>query len=111
MKEIFSTHPELIQESDLDRRIKIDDLKIDTLFLSKHLPLERYNGIINFFYVLIYPNATSEEVESVLVILAAIELKLVKFKMHLANTNIFRDISTGLTLRLQKYRSSQNFRF
>lgn len=47
---------------------KIDRLKIYQSILSKQLPPERYNGIVNLFYGIEYPDATTEEIESVLVI-------------------------------------------
>lgn len=46
---------------------RLDNYKILQSSLSKQFPSERYNGIVNMFYVSYYPNATSEEIESVVV--------------------------------------------
>lgn len=50
----------------------IEYYKILESTLSKQLPPERYNGIINLFYILLYPDATSEEIASTLVIYAVL---------------------------------------
>lgn len=48
----------------------IEDLKVIQLFLLKSgMPPDRYNGIMNLFYVLVYTKASSEEIESTLVII------------------------------------------
>lgn len=44
-----------------------DTVKIIQSSLSKKLSSERYNGIINLFYIIFNLNATSEEIESALV--------------------------------------------
>lgn len=46
---------------------KLDYYKILQSTLSKHLPAERYNGIINLFYINLVPNATADEIASTLV--------------------------------------------
>lgn len=46
---------------------KLDYYKILASTLSKQLPAERYNGIINLYYIILYPNATPEEIANTLV--------------------------------------------
>lgn len=45
----------------------IDGLKVEHSILSKYVPTERLDGVYNLFFAIIYPNATSEEIESALV--------------------------------------------
>lgn len=45
----------------------IDELKILKSVLSKQMPSEQYNGMLNLLYILAYPNATTEEIQSALV--------------------------------------------
>lgn len=45
----------------------MDELKIYQAILSRQLPSERYNEFLNFVYILLYPNATSEEIKIALV--------------------------------------------
>lgn len=45
----------------------LDTYKMLESILSKQFPSERYNGIVNMFYVSANPNATSEEIASVVV--------------------------------------------
>lgn len=45
----------------------IDRVKIIQTILSRQLTPEQYNGFINLDYSLTYQNATSEEIESALV--------------------------------------------
>lgn len=47
--------------------IGMDNLEVYQLILSKQLQPEQYNGIENFFYITSNQNATSEQIESVLV--------------------------------------------
>lgn len=53
-----------------DIAIAMDELKILQSILSRQLPSERYNGYINLIYILLYPNATSTEIEGSLVMCA-----------------------------------------
>lgn len=46
---------------------KLDYYKILQSTLSKQLPPERYNGILNLYYINLYPNATAEEIANTLV--------------------------------------------
>lgn len=48
-------------------KIACDAMKIIQSTFSRKLPSERYNGIMNLNYVILNPNATSEEIESALV--------------------------------------------
>lgn len=48
------------------------NVKVFQRILSRRMRPERYNGIANIFYVIKYPNATSEEIESSLVILRTV---------------------------------------
>lgn len=45
----------------------VDQLTVFQSALSAQLPPERYNGIVNMYYIFAYSNATTEEIESVLV--------------------------------------------
>lgn len=45
----------------------IDRFKTHQLILSKHLPAERYNGVMNLLYATYCPDATTAEIESALV--------------------------------------------
>lgn len=51
----------------------IEYLKIFQIDLSKQLPPERYNGIINLIYITLYPNATRNEIEGGLVNISKIQ--------------------------------------
>lgn len=53
--------------------MEIDDLKIVQTILSKQIPPELYNGIVNFLYMLTNPNTTSEEIGSNLVMRVKLE--------------------------------------
>lgn len=71
MKEFQSKIYNLRNETTTHRAVTeafvVDYLKVAQSILSKQLPAERYNGIINLEYVLAYPNATTDETESALV--------------------------------------------
>lgn len=45
----------------------IDHVKLLQLILSKNVPPERYNGIINLYFALAHSNATSREIENAVV--------------------------------------------
>lgn len=45
----------------------IDHMKAFHTKLSKEVPAERLNGVMNFYLIIAYPNATTEEVKIVLV--------------------------------------------
>lgn len=45
----------------------IDYVKLLHLILSKNIPPERYNGIINLYFALAHSNATTEQIKSALV--------------------------------------------
>lgn len=74
MKEIFYRDPTRPHDSDTDYIAKLDYFKILESTLSKQLPPERYNGIINLVYIMLHPNATSEEIANTLVICAVLIL-------------------------------------
>lgn len=92
---------------------KLDHLKIAQSILSRQLPPERYQGILNFCYIFSYPNATNEEINSVLVMI---------FNFHHSNTEkhqvkcktdwncLFRVICMELILLRPKHHSLRNFR-
>lgn len=70
-----------------DIAITMDDLKIFQSILSRELPSERYDGYINLSYILLYSNATSEEIKSSLVMSNLWRINCALFrnsKMHLA---------------------------
>lgn len=48
--------------------VHLEYLKMLQWALSKRLPTERYMGIMNLYYIIVYPNATTQEIESALVI-------------------------------------------
>lgn len=56
-----------------------ESMKILQPIFSKKLPSERYNGIMNLHYITLNRNATTEEIESALVIKQVHS----KFEMHL----------------------------
>lgn len=59
-----------VNDIDLYYPPSLQSLDIDKILqsaLSKQFPPERYNGIINLFYINFNPNATSEEIASVAV--------------------------------------------
>lgn len=60
--------------SALDIAIELDDMKIVQSILSKQLPPERYNGVINVLYIFKYKNATTEEIENTLVMCSPIQI-------------------------------------
>lgn len=73
-----------------DIAITMDDLKIFQSILSRELPSEQYEGCINLSYILLYPNATSEEIKSSLVMSNLWRINCALFrdsKMHLAKRN------------------------
>lgn len=49
---------------------KMFNAKVFQRILSRRSRPEQYNGIVNLFYVIKYPNATAEEIESSLVMCA-----------------------------------------
>lgn len=46
---------------------KMDYYKILQWTLAKQLPPERYNGILNLFYINLHPNSSAEEIATTLV--------------------------------------------
>lgn len=68
MKHFYSTSDYHRNMTILNIAQKLEELKIIRSIVSKQLPPKRYNGIINLFYVVLYPNATSENIQSTLVI-------------------------------------------
>lgn len=50
--------------------VEMDKVKIVQSILSKQLPPERYNGLINLLYIFKNPNVTSVEITSALVMCA-----------------------------------------
>lgn len=83
VKELYSSSPYLITASAFDIEIEMDDLKILQSILSKQLPPERYNGILNLFYIFLDRNATSEEIENTLVMSHIHFIPLYIIRMHL----------------------------
>lgn len=51
-------------------KTRMEEFKIWQSMFSKQLPAERYNGFINLLYIFENPNATSDEIQSVLVMCA-----------------------------------------
>lgn len=58
--------------NDLSIKFKMDILKIFQSILSKQLPPERSQGIMNLLYICFYTDATTEEIESALVMSDAV---------------------------------------
>lgn len=54
----------------VDQKTKLacDSMKMIQSTFSKKLPAERYNGIMNVYYVILNPNATTDEITTALVI-------------------------------------------
>lgn len=71
-----------------DTMTKIYSMKILHRSLLKELPAERFQGILNVIYVGLNPNATSEEIESTLVICGSVNRTLFHLKagIHLINS-------------------------
>ena len=54
-------------------RVLMETVKIIQTILSRQLPPERYNGMINLSFIALYQNATTEEIQSSLVICILIQ--------------------------------------
>lgn len=65
LKEFHSTNPPNARGVEIAERMEL--VKEIQSVLSKDLLPERYNGLINMDYIFKNPNATSEEIQSVLV--------------------------------------------
>lgn len=76
VKEFFNsiTYVHLKGQSSAKIPIIMEEQKIFHSFLSKQLPPERYNGLVNWCYIFLYENATSEEIEGALVMCDSIEI-------------------------------------
>lgn len=70
MKDIYKSDQYLTEK---EVAMAIDDLKIVQTILSKQMPPEQYNGILNFRYMHINPNTTSEEIDNALVMRVKLE--------------------------------------
>lgn len=80
LRDFHSTDPYFIKADGKDIAFKMDEVKECQSILSKELPPERYNGIINLIYIFNNPKATSEEIEYTLVNMHdSIELLLLLF--------------------------------
>lgn len=72
LRQFHSTDDYIRDASASQIAVIMDDLKIIQSFFSKRLPPERSQGIMNLLYVNVYKNATSEEIESVLVMCGSV---------------------------------------
>lgn len=45
-----------------------DMMKISQTAFSRKLPSKRYNGVVNLYYIVYNPNATTEEIDIAMVI-------------------------------------------
>lgn len=108
MKKFYSRYNET---SGMDIAVEMDKVKILQAILSKQLPPERYNGIINLLYIYNNPKATLTEITSALVICVKLkhsfefesEIYLMKLKLYRYNS---RTICTELTAMRQKHHFS-----
>lgn len=66
MKDSYLTEPQFKRPNE-EIAMDIDDLKMLQSIFSKQLSSEQYNGMVNLLYVFTYPNATTAEIESALV--------------------------------------------
>lgn len=76
----------------------LDNVRILQTILSKHLPAERSNGIIDLIYVA-RPSATSEEIQSALVKTILSLFTLMQFKSENSFIENFRTIYMALRRR------------
>lgn len=90
MKDSFVDHEYFRVASALEIAIKLENIKILELILSRQLPPQQYNGILNFLYINLYENATSQEVENALVFQTQLKF-CYGFEMHFTN-NIFSEL-------------------
>lgn len=67
VKDHFSENPYFGSASALEIAIKMENVKTLQSIFSRHLPPERYHGIVNLLYINLYENSTTEEIESALV--------------------------------------------
>lgn len=65
----------------------MERLKEFQSFLSKELRPEQYNGIINLMYIIYNPKATSDQIESALVMCYSI-FKMIEFEIFLFHFKI-----------------------
>lgn len=68
-------HMRLFVEKLNQQKYYCDSMKIFQSSYSEKLPSERYNGMMNLFYILFNLNATTEEIESALVIMICAEFR------------------------------------
>lgn len=74
LRDFYSTDSSF-KSVNVARRIMImEELNGFQVTLSKDSPPERYNGIINLIYIFYNPKATSEEIESALVMKRRLEI-------------------------------------
>lgn len=67
----------------------IDYLRVFQSILAQELPPKQYNGIMNVEYILHYENATSEEIESTLVIICA------SIELNFESANLLKPFISG----------------
>lgn len=65
--------------------------KLFQSILSKKVEPERYNGLINLIYVLVYPNATTEEIQSALVMCESVKV-IIQIKDAFRFKTIFSEL-------------------
>ena len=111
VKDYYSKDSILKLENAEKITVEMDRLKTLQTILSKEMPPERYNGIINVNYILLNHYSTSEEIESSLVMNVKNLNNLIELvaKNHLSISN-FRIICMELTLQQrQEHHFSTNF--
>lgn len=67
LREFHSTNDNFKKINNIQIAKIMEMLKEYQSYLSKELPSERYNGIINLLYIIYNPKATSDQIESALV--------------------------------------------
>lgn len=98
--------------TDEEAKMLCDQLKIYQTAYLKELPSELYNGVMNVFYMIMNPNATTDE----------IDISLVKHRIRMqtlddlsmmktfVNKYIFRDICMAPIMQQQKHHTSIVYR-
>lgn len=69
IRDVMKNDPDLSNLNNKKSQIEmLENAKILESILSKRLPPQRYNGFVNMWYAMFCRNATSEEIQSALVI-------------------------------------------
>lgn len=82
----------------------IDTYKSYRSIISKHVPAERSNGIFNLLFAFVYPNTTSQEVESALVNICISAIRLLRtatgaIEISINQKEMYGKLFSGLFVR------------